>query len=262
MDQNKERLYTVGELAKRCGVTVRTLQYYDSEGLLSPKNYTEGGRRLYGREDIIKLQQILFLKSFGFSLEQIRESILQVESGEQMAGILKTQRELLLGQADKLRDMAEFLGKVIEEIGQNGYLSTEKLVSIMEIMKAGIPYSFVLRYFNKEAMQTFSKWVYGDTNMQGFGELWQSLFEKMMALYKQGVDPEGEEGQNLAKQWWDLVQKFTQNDPKMLQTLMQAGSDVDNWPDEAGEFKEAIKQFIGRALGKYLTEAGIMPEGV
>lgn len=261
MKQTQEPLYTVGELAKRCGVTVRTLQYYDSEGLLSPKNYTEGGRRLYGREDIIKLQQILFLKSFGFSLEEIRDRMMQVESGEQLAQILSTQREVLLGQANKLREMADFLGKVIDEIGQNGYLSTEKLVSIMEIMKAGSPYSFMLRYFNKDEMQTFAKWVYSEEE-QGFAQLWPPLFSRMMTLYKQGADPQGEEGQKLAREWWDLVQKFTQNDPKMLQTLMQAGSDVDNWPDEAAEFKEAIKEFIGKALGKYLTDAGIMPKGV
>ena len=55
----------VGELAKKTGVTVRTLQYYDRVGLLKP-TLSEGGRRMYSRDDILKLQQILFLKSLGF----------------------------------------------------------------------------------------------------------------------------------------------------------------------------------------------------
>lgn len=66
---NSEKLFTVGELAKRCGVTVRTLQFYDQNGLLTPSRYSEGGRRLYGIDDLLRLQQILFYKGFGFPLE-------------------------------------------------------------------------------------------------------------------------------------------------------------------------------------------------
>ena len=54
---------TVGEIAKKMGVTVRTLQYYDKEGLLSPSAESEGGRRLYTDRDLIMLHQILSLKS-------------------------------------------------------------------------------------------------------------------------------------------------------------------------------------------------------
>ena len=50
---------TVGEIAKKMDVTVRTLQHYDREGLLSPSITSEGGRRLYTDKDIVKLHQIL-----------------------------------------------------------------------------------------------------------------------------------------------------------------------------------------------------------
>ena len=53
---------TVGEVAKKMGVTVRALQYYDREGLFSPSCISEGGRRLYSDKDIVKLHQILTLK--------------------------------------------------------------------------------------------------------------------------------------------------------------------------------------------------------
>ena len=51
--------------AKKMGVTVRTLQHYDREGLLSPSAMSEGGRRLYTDKDIIKLHQIISLKHLG-----------------------------------------------------------------------------------------------------------------------------------------------------------------------------------------------------
>ena len=71
MDQHKaipQGYMTIGEVAKKMNVTVRTLQYYDREGLLSPSAISEGGRRLYTDKDIVTLHQILSLKHLGFTL--------------------------------------------------------------------------------------------------------------------------------------------------------------------------------------------------
>ena len=64
--------FTTGELAQVCSTTVRTVQYYDSKGLLSPTERTEGGRRLYCTQDAEQLQFILMLKELGLSLAQIK----------------------------------------------------------------------------------------------------------------------------------------------------------------------------------------------
>lgn len=75
MDKQKaipQGYMTVGEIARKMDVTVRTLQHYDREGLLSPSAMSEGGRRLYTDKDIVKLHQILSLKHLGFSLSDIK----------------------------------------------------------------------------------------------------------------------------------------------------------------------------------------------
>ena len=65
----------VGELARRTGLTVRTLHHYDAIGLLRPSGRTDSahgsGHRLYTAADVARLQQILSLKHLGFGLEQI-----------------------------------------------------------------------------------------------------------------------------------------------------------------------------------------------
>src|SRR5258707_10934060 len=68
-------LWRVGELAKRTGVSVRTLHWYEEIGLLSPPQRTEAGHRLYGAEDVGRLQQIRSLRQIGFSLEEIRDCL-------------------------------------------------------------------------------------------------------------------------------------------------------------------------------------------
>lgn len=255
--QSDVKLYTVGELARRCGVTVRTLQFYDVEGLLAPKHYTEGGRRLYGREDIIRLQQILFLKSFGFSLDEIRDRVLNVSSPQEIADLLMRQQRTIADQIDKMNETVEFLEKIIAEIRRSGDLSTEKLVAIIEIMKSGSPYWFVLRYFSQKEMETIVKRYDEENKPKGIDTRWQGLFSQVISLHKNGADPEGAQGQELAKNWWTLVREFTDDDPEMIKTLMNMGKDVDNWPNETGEIKDAVKVFLAKALEKYLRESAM-----
>ena len=79
---------TAGEAAKKMGVTVRTLQYYDKAGLLPPSAHSAGGRRLYSDRDLIRLHQILSLKSLGFSLEDIQERLMPLDTPQDVAAAL------------------------------------------------------------------------------------------------------------------------------------------------------------------------------
>ena len=76
---------TVGEVAKKMGVTSVLWQYYDKEGLLSPTAESEGGRRLYTDKDLITLHQIISLKSLGFSLNDIKERLISLETPANVA---------------------------------------------------------------------------------------------------------------------------------------------------------------------------------
>src|SRR2546430_14770773 len=71
------RVWKIGELAERTGLTVRTLHHYDAVGLLSPSGRTDSahgpGHRLYTGADVARLQPVLSLKMLGFGLEPIRE---------------------------------------------------------------------------------------------------------------------------------------------------------------------------------------------
>ena len=86
---------TVGEIAKKMGTTVRTLQYYDKRGLLSPSAVSEGGRRLYTYKDMVRLHEIMSLKSLGFSLDDIKENLSSLETPEEAAETLARQEEKL-----------------------------------------------------------------------------------------------------------------------------------------------------------------------
>ena len=66
-------LERVGEVAERLGVSPRTIKYYEELGLIQPETRSQGGFRLYGKEEVQRLESILRLKSIGYSLAAIRE---------------------------------------------------------------------------------------------------------------------------------------------------------------------------------------------
>ncbi len=68
-------MYTVSEVGKKTGITVRTLHYYDKIGLLKPSTVTDSGYRLYDNDALRLLQTVLMFKELGFSLAEIKQII-------------------------------------------------------------------------------------------------------------------------------------------------------------------------------------------
>ena len=87
--------YTTGEIAKLCGVTVRTVQYYDTRGILIPSELSEGGRRLYSEDDLKRLKVICFLRELDIPIDDISQ-ILKEEHPEKVIELLIEQQESVL----------------------------------------------------------------------------------------------------------------------------------------------------------------------
>ena len=101
--------YTTGEIAKLCGVTVRTVQYYDSRNILVPSELTEGGRRLYSEEDLKRLKVICFLRELDLPINAISQ-LLSEEHPEKVIDLLLQQQEQIL--QEELRQRQQKLEKL------------------------------------------------------------------------------------------------------------------------------------------------------
>ena len=89
--------YTTGEIAKLCGVTVRTVQYYDTRGILIPSELSEGGRRLYSEDDVKRMKVICFLREMDLPIDAIAQ-ILKEEHPEKVISLLIEQQEAVLSE--------------------------------------------------------------------------------------------------------------------------------------------------------------------
>ena len=102
----EDDLMTVGEIARRVGVTVRTIQYYDQKDLLHPSSKSEQNQRLYSREDEERLYRILTLKYLGFSLAQIKEAE-ALDDRRELSGALESRmHELERESVEVLRNIS------------------------------------------------------------------------------------------------------------------------------------------------------------
>lgn len=128
--------YTTGEVAKICGVTVRTVQYYDQRSILIPSELTEGGRRLYSEDDVKKLKIICFLRDLGLPINTIAE-ILKEEDPHSVISLLLAEHEQTLkaelDECQKKYDSIKALKKEIKEIDD---FSVNSIGDIAHIMKS------------------------------------------------------------------------------------------------------------------------------
>lgn len=124
--------YTSGEFAKKARVTIRTIRYYDKQGILKPSNMSEAGYRLYTDEDFVRLQKILSLKYLGFSLEEIVAMTINDDSSD-IARSLEMQRELIQKRIRHLETMEQTLTDTSHMLEQTNQVDWNNILNLIHI---------------------------------------------------------------------------------------------------------------------------------
>jgi DNA-binding transcriptional MerR regulator len=120
-------VYTVKQLARIAGVTIRTLHYYDEIGLLKPSFINENGYRYYEEKELLKLQQILFFRELEFSLEHILR-MFQAPTYSPLEALAE-QRMLLQMKRARLDGLLEMIEQTIEKLKKGEHMSNAELFS-------------------------------------------------------------------------------------------------------------------------------------
>lgn len=127
--------YTTGEMAKACGVTVRTVQFYDQKGILLPSALTEGGRRLYSEDDLKKMKIICFLRDTGLSLDTIGQLMKEEDPGSVISVLLEQQEQVLEEEISERREKLDRLAELKKGLRAVSSFSLETIGDIAAIME-------------------------------------------------------------------------------------------------------------------------------
>ena len=123
-------MYTTGELAKLCGVSVRTVQYYDSRNILVPSELSEGGRRLYSEQDMKRMKIICFLRDAGISINSIGELLSVEDPGSVISLLLDQQEKLLREEVSERKAKLELIDGIRQELKRVEHFSVEAIGDI------------------------------------------------------------------------------------------------------------------------------------
>lgn len=133
-DKKHNRNYSVKELAALAGVTVRTLHLYDKIGLLKPSIRTEKKYRLYGKEELYRLQQILFYKELDFQLKEIADIL--DDPDFDLIKALEGHKRALTSRKKRLSEMLSTIDKTILNLKGKTTMTHEELYAGLPKEKA------------------------------------------------------------------------------------------------------------------------------
>ena len=236
--------WKVGELARRTGLTVRTLHHYDQVGLLQPSRRTPAGHRLYGEEEVARLQQIQSLRRLGFGLEEIRELLDRPEYSP--ARIVELHLERVREQIRLQQRLCERLEGIAARLRAAETVSADDLIRTIEAM------SMFEKYYTPgqlEELRVRGEQM-GPERMREVEAEWPKLMDEVRAEMERGTDPGDERVQALARRWSGLVREFTGGNPEIARSL---GNLYQQEPTVGGMDVAAMRpmmEYVGRAMAK------------
>ena len=127
--------YTTGEIAKLCGVSVRTVQYYDDRGILIPSELSDGGRRLYSDDDLSRMRIICFLREVGLPINSISALFAEENPQNIISVLIEQQEQLLREEISERQEKLELIDGIKRELKGIDNFSVESIGDIAYVMR-------------------------------------------------------------------------------------------------------------------------------
>ncbi len=203
----------VGELARRTGLTIRTLHHYDEIGLVKPSRHGESGYRLYTAEDLARLQQVLALRRLGFSLEEVHHCLDRPDFSP--LELIRVHIEQLREQMAREQDLCLRLEAIRDHLQATETVSAEEILQTIERM------TMIEDYYTPEQLEYLKQRQehVGAERMQQAPKDWETLMAEVHAEKERGTAPDDPRVLELARRWMALFNEFTGGDPGIAQSL-------------------------------------------
>lgn len=241
-------LIQVGELAKRAGITVRTLHHYEQTGLLLPSARSAAGYRLYNLADVQRLHMIQTLAKAGLELAEIRDFLEQRSLS--LAELLDGQITLLDKQLRSIHTLRNRLVELRTGLTDDATPDLESWLQTLELM------NMYDRWFSKEELQQLPFAV----EKEALADIWAGLVTEVKHLLEQNVSVTDARASDLASRWMGRLEQDTAGKPEFLTRLNEMHSVEPQMQEQTGITPE-ITDYITRAFAesklsiweKYLT---------
>lgn len=191
----------ISEAARLAGVSVRTLRYYDKIGLLSPREVTSAGYRLYGRAELERLQEILFFRELDFPLEEIKAILSDPGYDRQTA--LRCHRDLLEEQRRRLDKLIALVENILKGERTMAFDAFDR--KDFEEKRQAYAQEAKARWGNTDAWAESQKktGAYGKEDWDRVNREGEAILDRFAALGD--LPPESPQAQELVRAWQEHI---------------------------------------------------------
>lgn len=241
--------YTVKQLAKIAGVSARTLHYYDEIGLLTPDRNPNNGYRLYEHEALLRLQQILFLRELGLSLDEIL--VVLDQPGFDLLNALEKHRKALLARQERLAALVQTVDRTINHLKGSIPMDDKQLFEgFSEEKQKEYEEEAIRRWGDKEVKESQKRWAsYSPEKKKAILEESKTIYLDLVACMPLGpTSPQAQEG---IARWHQNMRYFYEPTKEILLGLADGYNDDPDFnatfvrvhPDLAPFMREAVKHY-------------------
>lgn len=220
--------WSIGDLAKASGLTVRTLYHYDEIGLVVASERTTSGHRRYTPDDVRRLYQVRSLRQLGLSLEEVRSALSRSDS---LRPLFEAQLAALTAQAQQVEALRSRLTALLD-----GH-TTESLLSTLEMM------SVYESYFTADQLTDLRSRAaaMGPEAVEALKASWLELVQQLRKHMADGTPATDPRVVELSRQWDALGAKFTGDDPAVKAAAQRSWEENKSsistqigWPSDDG----------------------------
>lgn len=235
----------VGELASRTGLSVRTLHHYDDIGLLSPRRRTPSGHRIYGMDEVRRLQQIASLRHLGLSLDEIGTCLDRPDYS--LDRVLELQVDRLRGEIVRQKRLVDLLESLRSRLNGRESVSLEDVTATIE---GTLHHEKYYTPDQREALERRAEEL-GTQRIREAGGTWADLFAAFRDAMSRDVDPASGEVRALAVRARALIGDFTGGDPGIEASLRRmyqeegGGAVINRY---GGDMDPELWRYYGRAM--------------
>ncbi len=236
---------TVKEISKIAGISVRTLHYYDEIGLLAPAMVTEAGYRLYGGEELSRLQQILFLRELDFSLKDISAILNSPAYNRDTA--LAGHREILVKKRDRLNGLISLMDSIMK--GNDEMSFKEFDVTEIEAVKEKYREEALLRWGNTQEYAQCKKKTegYGKEDWQRISAEMDNIFSRLAGCMSEA--PESPRVQELVEELrLHICRNYYECTDEILAGLGKMYTEDERFKNNIDRHGKGLAEFIGEAI--------------
>lgn len=251
MNARRPNTYSVGQLAKLAGVTVRTLHIWDEAGLLKPERTEWSQHRRYQQRDLLRLGQIMTLKHLGFTLSEIRDLL---ESPDiDLKDALRAQKAAVDREIGRLQIASYALARTIKALDEDSAPDWDQVAALIQSFAEIDRQALINDYYPPEQWA----WVNERANqmppefVQSSAEAWERVYDGFRAI--RHLPPESPEAQALAADMARLIDLFTRGDPAVeasIKRLYQEGQ-IQQQPFHPARGDDDLQSFMQEALAAY-----------